>query len=230
MAAEPQLRPPYAAFRTFWRFIENLSEQGSLPQHLEKPAFGGMSGSARSQVMVGLRFFGLVDEDQRPTPKLRELVAGPTADKLRALLETHYPEAIALGLDTATVRQLDGVLRDMGAGQGETLRRSRIFFIHAANEAGLEVGPYLQAGPAPPTVPKPRRTRASRANGKSASTASAPDPATRPGFTSDLHPFIQGLLQELPPPGSPFPEERQQSWIDLAKATFKLLYAAEDKD
>jgi hypothetical protein len=45
-----------------------------------------------------------------------------------------------------------------------------------------------------------------------------------PGFTSDLHPFIQGLLQELPRPGSAFPEERRESWIELAKATFKLLY------
>ncbi len=35
---------------------------------------------------------------------------------------------------------------------------------------------------------------------------------------------IRGLLQELPPVGSEWPQERQVAWLDAVAAAFKVLY------
>jgi hypothetical protein len=43
----------------------------------------------------------------------------------------------------------------------------------------------------------------------------------------DLHPLILGLLQELPAPGEPFPSDKQDDWLEIAKTTFRLIYPNE---
>jgi hypothetical protein len=44
------------------------------------------------------------------------------------------------------------------------------------------------------------------------------------GLPPDLHPFILGLLQTLPEPGSRWPQSQQQQWLDTAKGIFGLIY------
>ncbi|MGH3427052.1 MAG: hypothetical protein ACRDQZ_05720, partial [Mycobacteriales bacterium] len=117
------------------------------------------SGASRSQLVVALRFFELIDDEKRPTDALKELVLSPDPNSLRKLLERHYADVIALDLKTAAGSQLDNALRELGSGQGATLRRARTFFLVAADEAGIEVGRALKKAPA--TAPRsPRRTRA----------------------------------------------------------------------
>ena len=45
----------------------------------------------------------------------------------------------------------------------------------------------------------------------------------------DLHPFIQGLLVTLPPPGEHWPVEKQEQWLAVAKQVSGLLYSS-DRD
>jgi hypothetical protein len=40
----------------------------------------------------------------------------------------------------------------------------------------------------------------------------------------DLHPFVQGLLKELPKAGTPWPEEQRKLWLDTAASIFKMIY------
>ena len=44
------------------------------------------------------------------------------------------------------------------------------------------------------------------------------------GGGGDYHPFIQGLLQELPPANTAWSEADQQQWLDAAKTIFALIY------
>jgi hypothetical protein len=44
------------------------------------------------------------------------------------------------------------------------------------------------------------------------------------GGPPDLHPFIQGLLKELPPSGDIWPEAKRQLWLDTASSIFKIIY------
>jgi hypothetical protein len=39
-----------------------------------------------------------------------------------------------------------------------------------------------------------------------------------------LHPFVQGLLRELPKAGAIWPEEQRKLWLDTAASIFKMIY------
>lgn len=40
----------------------------------------------------------------------------------------------------------------------------------------------------------------------------------------DLHPFVMGLLQELPVPGSFWGPDRRQLWLTTATSIFQMIY------
>ena len=44
------------------------------------------------------------------------------------------------------------------------------------------------------------------------------------GNPPDLHPFVKGLLRELPPSGEVWPEEKRKLWLDTAASIFKMIY------
>lgn len=59
-----------------------------------------------------------------------------------------------------------------------------------------------------------------------------PDPPsdehrTSQDVTAASHPLIKGLFQELPPPGSKWPKEKHDAWLELAKVAFRMIYAIE---
>jgi hypothetical protein len=44
------------------------------------------------------------------------------------------------------------------------------------------------------------------------------------GSLDDLHPFIMGLLQELPVPGTYWAPERRSLWLATATSIFQMIY------
>lgn len=40
----------------------------------------------------------------------------------------------------------------------------------------------------------------------------------------DLHPFVQGLLKELPKAGTAWPEDQRKLWLDTAASIFKMIW------
>lgn len=215
--------PPYLSFRTFWNFIEELHEHLPLPQVIDNSVLGSnRSGAARSQLLVALRFFDLIDDEKRPTANLRSLVESPDQGKLRAMLERHYGPVIDIDLRTAAGSQFDEALRDLGAGQGSTFRKARTFFLNAADEAGIEVGRTLKQAPGPPRTSKPRpRRKAQRPQPVEAEFTPSPSPR------SGQHPLIQGLLMQLPEDGGWTSIDRQR-WLDVAGGVLDMLYEIED--
>ena len=132
---------------------------------------GNRSGAARSQLTITLRFLGLMTNDRQATTDLEELVLKEEPTKtLRRLLEQHYEPAFALGLDNATVAQLDQVLTDMGAGRGETLRKTRQFFLNAATAAGIPIGPFLKRATGSPPSSIRKKSKAKPSSGGAAVT------------------------------------------------------------
>jgi len=47
------------------------------------------------------------------------------------------------------------------------------------------------------------------------------------GLPPGLHPFVQGLLKELPPAGDAWPETQRKLWLDTAASIFKMIYKDE---
>lgn len=49
------------------------------------------------------------------------------------------------------------------------------------------------------------------------------------GEPPGLHPFVQGLLKELPQAGTAWPEPQRKLWLDTAASIFKMIYKDSDK-
>ena len=49
------------------------------------------------------------------------------------------------------------------------------------------------------------------------------------GAVDDLHPFVIGLLQELPRAGEAWAAARRKLWMDTATSIFQMMYVEGDK-
>ncbi|WP_441277963.1 hypothetical protein AB7783_13985 [Tardiphaga sp. 172_B4_N1_3] len=112
--------------------------------------------------------------------------------------------------------------RDMiGLGVAEKQTgRARQVFERSAEQAGyFEHGKTRLVMPAfaskaddppPPPPPSDEGDKGGKGNGD--------------GDPPDLHPFIQGLLKELPASGTAWPEPQRKLWLDTAASIFKMIY------
>ena len=210
-------KPPYGAFRTFWNFIEQLSENGPLPQLLDRSQMGNRGGSARSELYMALRFFGLIDERKAPTEALRELVAYyPEKAKLREAVEASYAAVIALDLTTATPKQVDEQLMEKGS-MPSTVQRARLFFLNACESAGIDIGLPLKN--APRSTPR-RKARKPSAKAKAETPAETPPVSTR----SKLPLLVEGLVEKLPGDGESWSAAEAEQWLEIARPAFAYAY------
>ncbi len=135
---------PYVPFKTFLTSIE-LFERG-VPNQLDRSVWPSYSGAIQGQLLGAYRFFGLMDENQAPAAALRDMAASGERRPalLRALLERHYRQLIALDLTRTSPRQLDEAMRKYGLS-GATHKKAISFFLQAAQYAGLPISPLLKA-------------------------------------------------------------------------------------
>ena len=67
--------------------------------------------------------------------------------------------------------------------------------------------------------------RAVVADLRSGSEVGRPAPTALMQDSRPLHPFFQGLLDCLPPPGEAWPTKMRDQWLDTARNIFALLYS-----
>ena len=124
---------------------------------------------------------------------------------------------------------LETVIEGLGVSAKQK-SRARQAFQRSAKEAGFFaygatklVYPVLGGEPAPNAKEKNEETE-------------KPDPSkggsggNGGSGESDLHPFIQGLLRELPPSHSDWPLEGRKKWLQSALSIFDLIYQSSDGD
>lgn len=118
----------------------------SVPNKIDGGTFPSMSSQLRSQLISGLRFFELIDGDGTPSPLLTELATKDASRKeiVKQLIETHYPDIVALDFAKITPKQLDEYLSpDKYGVQGDTKKKAKTFLLKAAQYAGFTVHPLL---------------------------------------------------------------------------------------
>lgn len=199
--------PPYMSFTGFLTVLDKMIEHGP-PDQIDRQFFGNASGSKVAQTMSTLKFFGLVDNKKTPRPELSELVPSDTRrERLRKLVEAHYPEAVALGSTKATQAQLDKVFAGRGIKASGTLRKAVTFYLQAAEFTGIPVSPYFSK-----SRPSASSAGTRRGNGTArkapAKKAASPPPQDQPP--------AEGSALDL--------DEKKSKYIDL------LLKLAEKKD
>jgi hypothetical protein len=120
--------PPYTSYRTFKAFIHDLH-------------------------MHALRFLGLMEDDGRPTPRLKTLAdthgAARWPQELSELLRQVYSPMFAIDLETATPSHFNGTFRKAFPAADAVVQKCVTFFLYAANDAGVRISGRVLKGRKP---------------------------------------------------------------------------------
>ncbi|MBX9659060.1 MAG: DUF5343 domain-containing protein [Nitrospiraceae bacterium] len=206
--------PPYIAYATFKTVLANFKTLG-IPPEVNKSAFPKFSGGVQSQVLLALRSLDLISLKNRPTPRLEAIVAAFETEKykvtLAELLRETYPYVLALDLKTITPSAFADSFKDNTSAKDDVLRKCRTFFLNAAKDAGLELGPRI-GNATFPRGPKP-------ANGKRGKKLAAARPAEDPPPPpppppSNQSPVVDRLLEKFPEFDPKWPDEIKKKWFD----------------
>jgi hypothetical protein len=141
--------PPYISFATFDNFINGLGES-TVPDKIDSSLMRTLSGSARSGLMVALRYLKLIDEDGNTLPDLEKLakLQGPERAKALAVVlggAYGFFRSGNLDLTRATPAQLAEAIGAEGA-TGGTRDKAVGFFLKAAEAAGMPLSPHITKG------------------------------------------------------------------------------------
>jgi Family of unknown function (DUF5343) len=151
--------PPYTSYRTFKTFIEDLHEHG-VPSRIDRSVLTRFSGVVGTQLMHALRFLGLIEDDGRPTERLKGLVkAHGTAnwsERLLELLGHEYAPMFAIDLETATPSHFNEAFRKAFPAADAVVQKCVTFFLYAANDAGVKISGRVLKGRKPRSL-TPRR-------------------------------------------------------------------------
>lgn len=152
--------PPYTSYRTFKTFIQDLHEQG-VPSRIDRSVLTRFSGVVGTQLIHALRFLGLVEEQGRPTRRLKELVnahgEGRWPEKLLELLRQEYAPLFAIDLDTATPSHFNEAFRKAFPAADAVVQKCVTFFLYAANDSGVKISGRVMKGRKPRSLTPHRR-------------------------------------------------------------------------
>jgi hypothetical protein len=147
--------PPYTSYSTFNNFINGLQETG-VPSRIDKSVIRTLSGSAQAALLSALKWLKLTDSVGTPTELLNQLVEAEGENKKKVLAEiltNSYPFASdsSFPLHKATGAQVEQKFRDFGI-TGSTVVKAVAFFIAAAKDANITLGPHVKAPKVSPTT------------------------------------------------------------------------------
>lgn len=189
------------------------------------------SGTFRTK-LAAARIFGLIEvgRDRATLTPLGREIANPASEKrARVIAFLTVPLYSAVfekyrGFLLPGPPGLENVMGQLGVASKQTATARQVFQ-RSAGQAG-----FFSEG-------RDRLVRPAERPGKEAEPIPAPIHAKRShdgGLDGDgggggtLHPFIQGLLQTLPPPGASWPKQKRDQWLAAATGIFNLIYLAED--
>jgi hypothetical protein len=166
-SVENKKTPPYGVFATFKNSLEQLAQ--GIPNQIDRTVFPGMAWNAQNQLITALRFFGLIDENGKPTEKMH-LLTVPNEDERKAqlgmLLRVHYAPLFALDLMKATPGQLDQCITEVYGATGDTRLKVVRFFLSALAYLDIPVSSLFgrtKVGPGGTNGVRRRRTLKPRA-------------------------------------------------------------------
>ena len=151
--------PPYTSYRTFKTFIEDLHEHG-VPSRIDRSVLTRFSGVVGTQLMHALRFLGLIEDDGRPTERLKALVKAHESrewpQQFLELLRHEYAPMFAIDLESATPSHFNEAFRKAFPAADAVVQKCVTFFLYAANDAGVKISSRVLKG-RKPRSPTPRR-------------------------------------------------------------------------
>jgi hypothetical protein len=223
---------PYADLESAVDIAETIhTKAGSSCETEELAAWMGQTatgGTFRTRIGAA-RMFGLIETGQgrvtltQPGREVIDNSGNERAARIAAFLNVELFRVMydqykgnALPPPPAIERQME----QLGVSPKQK-ERARQTFMKSAQYAGFidaSSGRFVKPGIAAREEQQPEKPdeNKKRNNGS--------DGTEPPG----LHPFVQGLLKELPKAGDVWPENQRKLWLDTAASIFKMIYK-EDK-
>jgi hypothetical protein len=210
--------PPYVPYKTLRNFIDGMGQV--VPGRIDRSLMGTLSGATQGQLVAALRYLDLIDDAGKPQDSLTQLVTASGTSRqpiLRAVLEKAYPYLLkhdnGFDLITATPRQLSDCFAGTGA-TGATVRRCELFFLSAAEDAGIEMSSYISKRQARSSIRKNQkavgRRKAIRSQDQTESESSTTSAPVSPQPLS----WPQMLLAKFPAFDPNWPDELKANWFE----------------
>ena len=234
-AADRKPVPPYVSYKTLSNFLDRFKQ--GLPGRIDRGLMASMSGAAQSQVTTALRYLGMISENGIPTILMKRYATGEETDRkaaLREMLSTSYPFIFTqaeFDFTHATASQLREAFMASTTATGETLGRCMAFLKDAALDADIVVSPFILKGKMRTgSGPAKKRAISQRREDKAYTEKPATPPvhhqhqtppANMPAQTSML---LWGLFQRLPKPGTAWPQEDRERWVQTLNNVLLLEY------
>ncbi len=169
----------YVAWGTFNNTLDQLAQ--GVPNRIDKSVFPGLSGGVQSQLLAGLKFLGLIDDDGKPQPALEKLATADEAARKIALcnvLEDRYADLFAIDLTNATPAQLGEAMGESYNVSGATREKAVRFFLSAAEFAEVPLSTLLRGKRRAATGTRSVRRKAARKKTPNRGAGAAPPPAS----------------------------------------------------
>ena len=232
---EKQQTPAYSSFVTTTNTIDLLKADG-VPPKFDRSILGSMSGSSQSQIMVTFRYLNFIDENDRTTEVLKDLVYADREQRKeiwRKILTNSYPYILNpeddFNLEVCAPSTFKEKFEDQGIN-GSTLNKAIRFFLAAAEFAEIKISPHVKKNyksrrstpsksSKKPTQKKPTPQNTQSQNGI-ATKKPLTDTQTQLIVTKGYE-ILQALLQKLPS-NFRWTEYERNKWIAAHTAVLDL--------
>ena len=140
---EKKQNPPYLSYKTFEHFLSRLHEP--LYTCFDNNYWGKTySGDTGMQLDTAMRFLNLIDNDDRPTPRLRILIVATgehRAALLRQIVYESYPLIFKWLWDngTANYAELEDIFQHTYGLEAFNCSKCVKFFVNLAKDAGISI-------------------------------------------------------------------------------------------
>ena len=194
-------------------YVKNSITSGAFRLRIANAATFGLTDNERGEVRLTALGRRISDASQEASARAEAFLAVP----LYAKIFEHYK-----GFTLPGAGALEKFMREVGVSSKQT-GKARQAFMRSARQAGFFVhGEDRLVRPAngsPGTKPvdEPKAEQEKHLETKRSGGGGPPD----------LHPFIQGLLKELPEAGEVWGELKRKLWLDTAASIFKMIYKDE---
>jgi hypothetical protein len=203
-------RPPRIPFRSFKIALSVFKDQDAIPAQFDRSIWSNKLYSTNlREILEAFRFLGLMDGASAATPAFAVLVNAYDSpswpSELRKLLERAFAPLLGGELATLTPGGLLNVVQTIYGTEREDTRRCGNFFIHAAREAAMDIGPFVLANS------RSRWTNVGRNTGLRKSTE---PPIDTSGVAREATgPALQLLIEKLPRYDASWPDEIKRQWF-----------------
>ncbi len=210
--------PPYASYTTWQKLLEGLKR--FLPDEIDRSFYDslGFSGSQILTLKSALRFLSLVDQDNVPTEKLRQLVQSDghkQKDILREIIQQAYVSLFnTFNLQTITQGQLSRYFESLGA-KGDIQRKCTSFFLAIASEAGIELSLHLSGRS---KLGIGRKSIATKAKEKKRLETKMARGTELPSNSS----WMELVLKKFPDLDPTWPDETKKKWFEDFKELLRV--------